>query len=313
MKAPARAARPLVGGIVVSYFPDAGFGFRLAAIARETGPVLVMDNSADEIARTALRKICAEHHARLVENAENVGLATALNQAFRALRTEGLEWAIAFDQDSTPDPGFADALLRAAAQGVTPAAVVGANWRDEARPSFPSRHLRRHPALPLFFRRSAAPEDLFDVTCVITSGSLCHLPTAEKIGLFDPGLFLDLVDTDFCLKARAAGHPLRVAAAAGMLHRRGTKRPVRFAGRTFWPAFMPPSRLLLLFRNRVLLYRRYALRFPHWACFELVYAAKVLAEIVFFEDRKSAKLGACLRGTWHGLLGRSGPPPRAHP
>ncbi|HUR60219.1 MAG TPA: glycosyltransferase [Opitutaceae bacterium] len=312
MTAPAPAIPPRVGAVVVSYFPDAGFSQRLAAVAREAGPVLVVDNSAEDAMRAALRGICAAHHARLVENPENRGMGAALNQAFHILRDEGVEWAIAFDQDSTPEPGFAAALLAAAATS-GPAAAVGANWRDEARPAFASRHLHRHAHLPLCFSRSAAHRDLRDVTCVITSGTLFHLPTAERIGLFDEGLFLDLVDTDFCLRARASGHALCVAAAAHLLHRRGAKRPIRVAGRTWWPAFMPPLRLFLLFRNRVLLIRRHGLRAPHWVFFELVYTAKVLAEILFFEDRKAARLGACLRGTWHGLLGRHGPPARVQP
>ena len=302
------AALPRVGGVIVTFFPDAGFGARLAAIARETSPVLVIDNSADATVRAALRILCAQHGARLVENPDNAGIGTALNQAFPALRAEALEWAIAFDQDSTPEPGFAAALLAVAMASPVPPAAVGANWRDEARPDEPARHLRPRRALPLLFARTVARDELHDVTCVITSGTLFHLPTAEKLGGFDARLFLDLVDTDFCLRARASGREVRVASAAHLNHRRGAKRPVRLAGRTWWPAFMPPARLFLLFRNRLLLFRRHALRFPHWACFELTYAAKILAEILLLEDRKSARLAACARGTWHGLLGRSGPP-----
>ncbi len=300
-------------GVVVTYFPDAGFAARLAAIARETAPVLVVDNTTDDDGRAALRAVCARHGARLSENSANRGLAAALNQAFLALERAGHEWAVTFDQDSTPAPGFTTALRTAAHAGDGPVAAIGANWADEARPETRSRHLQPHRTFPLLFQRAEAVHDLRDVTCVITSGTLFHLPSVRKLGGFDDRLFLDLVDTEFCLRARAAGHRVHVASNARLHHRRGAKRPVRFAGRTWWPAFMPESRLLLLFRNRVLLYRRYAVRFPHWAGFELVYAAKVLAEIVFFEDRKSAKLGACCRGTWHGLLGRSGPPPRDSP
>ncbi|HUR56084.1 MAG TPA: hypothetical protein VM029_00135, partial [Opitutaceae bacterium] len=116
------------------------------------------------------------------------------------------------------------------------------------------------------------------------------------------------VDTDFCLRARKAGHAVAVAASARLLHRRGAKQPARAAGRTWWPAHMPPARLFLLFRNRLVLFRRHGIAFPHWACFELAYGLKILGEILAFEEQKSARLAACLRGTWHGLLGRSGPP-----
>jgi rhamnosyltransferase len=291
-----------VAGVVVTYFPDDDFANRLAAIAEETQPVVIVDNSADPDVRTRLRAVCSAQRAHLVENAENLGIGAALNEAFRLLIAEGYEWAIAFDQDSEPQLAFTSALLEVASGAEEkPAAVIGANWHDEARPDAYSRHLRRNPRLPLGFVRSIADHDLREVTCVITSGSLFHLPTWRELGGFDPGLFLDLVDTEYCLRARNAGRDVRVAARARLRHRRGAKRPVRFAGRTWWPAFMPESRLFLLFRNRLFVFRRHGLRFPHWMFFELVYATKLLVEIVFLEDRKISKLHACLRGTWAGF------------
>jgi rhamnosyltransferase len=115
---------------------------------------------------------------------------------------------------------------------------------------------------------------------------------------FDDGLFLDLVDTDYCVRAWRSGREIAVAAASRLDHRRGAKRAASFAGRTFWPAFMaPPSRLRYLFRNRLLPFRRHALDLPHWAGFELAYLGKIAAEILFLEDDKAAKLAACVRGT----------------
>lgn len=304
-----------VGGVVVTFHPDADFESRLAAMAQEVSSLVIVDNSATESVRSRLATACARLGAELIANSENRGMGFALNTGFAALRSRQLDWAIAFDQDSRPEPGFRGALLAAATRpGKQPVALVGANWCDEGRPDDPARHLRAHVFLPGCFRRSVATQDLSDVTCVITSGTLFHLPTVEVLGGFAAGLFLDLVDTDYCLRARVAGYDVRVAAAARLHHRRGAKRPVTFAGRTWWPAFMPESRLYGLFRNRILVLRRIGWRFPHWICFEITYAGKILAEIVFLEDRKPAKLAACLRGTWHGLGAsiRRGIPPLAH-
>ena len=70
---------------------------------------------------------------------------------------------------------------------------------------------------------------------------------------------------------------------------------------------MPPARLYTLFRNRMLLFGRHAWREPHWAAFETAYALKIMAEVVFLENGKLAKLGACLRGTGAGIVGHRGP------
>lgn len=298
------SALPPTGAVVVTYFPDPDFGRRLAAIAREAAPVLVIDNSADPAVHTRLAAACAAAGCEFLASPGNVGLAAALNTGFTRLHARGLGWAIAFDQDSTPAPGFAAALHATAARHAE-AVVVGANWTDEARPGVSARHLRSR--FGLAFQRPAARTDLPDVTCVITSGTLFALPAWRELGGFDAALFLDLVDTEFCLRARAAGHRVAVSAGARLAHRRGAKHPVRFLGRTFWPAAMPPRRLRGLFRNRLLVTARHGGRAPHWVAFECVYAAKLLLEIALLERDKAARLAACLQGTWEGLLGVEGP------
>lgn len=293
-----------VGGVIVTFWPDADFAARLAAIRREVSRLLVIDNTADAETHARLQTLCMAHDAELIANPRNLGLGAALNEGFTRIAADGCEWAIAFDQDSTPSSGFAAALLTVA-EREPEAAVVGAHWADEARPEHSARHLMRGAAPPLF-RRVPATSDLDPVTCVITSGSLFHLPTWRELGGFDAALFLDLVDTEYCLRAARAHRPVRVAAGAKLRHRRGAKRPVPRFGRVWWPAFMPPLRLRYLFRNRWRLARRYAWSAPHWCVFEAVYTAKILAEILLLEEAKGPKLAACLRGTWDGLVGRTG-------
>jgi rhamnosyltransferase len=297
-----------IPGVVVAYFPDADFEVRLATICREASPVLVVDNSADAETCDRLTAICGRCGCRLLQNASNLGIAAALNRGFGELEQLGCIWAVAFDQDSIPEPGLVGSLMNCARRlsAARSPAVIGSNWRDEARPNQPSLHLRSHPAFPWLYQRVPAVKDLAGVTCVINSGSFFHLPAWKALGGFDESLFLDLVDTDYCLRARRAGHGIGVAASARLAHHRGSKRPVRRFGRTWWPAFMPSGRLYCLFRNRMLLFRSELWRTPHWVAFESVYAFKVIAEIVFLEDCKCTKLGACLRGTWAGLSGKRG-------
>lgn len=294
-----------VGAVVVTYFPDTGLAARLAAIGGEFERVIVVDNSADPAVEGSLRKACGESGFELLANPVNLGLAGALNRGFGAHAAAGLQWAVAFDQDSTPAEGFGSALAAAATRPPRPA-VVGANWTDDAHPDRPSLHLRCHARVPLLFRRTAAGRDLDDVTCVIASGSLFALAPWSELKGFDEDLFLDLVDADYCVRAARLGWPIRVAAAARLRHRRGVKQPVRIAGCTFFPAFMSPLRLQYLFRNRIQLLARHAVFAPHMATFECVYAAKILTEIILFEDQKLAKLAACIRGTSAGIAGRKG-------
>jgi rhamnosyltransferase len=297
--------RPAVGGVIVTYHPDAALETRIRAIQAEVTSLIVVDNTASPEVRTRLAAIAESRGIEIIYHDENLGIGRALNVGFGWLAERGFAWAIAFDQDSVPAPGFTAALLRAAETQGARAGIVGANWCVVARPDRPARHLKRH-RVPGLFRRVPAATDIPDATCVIASGSLFNLAAWRAVGGFDDSLFLDLVDSDICLRMRAEGFAVRVAAGARLSHHRGAKREVRLGGRSWWPAHMPESRLYYLFRNRVLLVGRQLGRTPHWVAFELTYAAKIIAEITFLEDRKLTKLAACARGTWDGLLGRRG-------
>lgn len=294
-------------GILVTYFPDGAIDGRLTALRREVEPLVVVDNTDEPEARETLRRLVVETGAVWLPQSTNRGTAGALNAAFSRLVADGFDATIVFDQDSTPEAGLASALRRCAL-GRPRVAVIGSNWRDEARPEAPSRHVLRGR-----LTRQVARADLDGVAFVIASGSWFSLTAWCEIGPFDEGLFLDLVDTEYCLRAARKGWVLRIAAGARLLHRRGAKVAVSWCGRTWWPANMPPARLHLLARNRVSVLRRYGLREPRWVCFEGMYTAYLLFCALALEDATGAKLRAMMKGFWDGLLGRLGPPEWASP
>ena len=300
----------VVPGVVVTFFPDEAFARRLARVAREVSPLLVVDNSTEAGVRASVARTAAETGAEYVAQSRNRGIAGGLNAGFSALVQRGHRAAVAFDQDSTPDPGCAAALCTSA-RADSKRAIVGSNWFDEARPEFGSRHLQPHPWLPGAFRRvRAGAQDLGGVTFVIASGSWFDLQCWESLGGFDAALFLDLVDVDFCLRARRLGRTVAVAAAARLAHNRGSKRPIRCAGRTWWPAFMPPARLRGLFANRIRLLVRHGWSNLHWVSYEACSSLKILGEIIFLEDQKREKLTAVLAGCVDAVAGRIPPDQR---
>jgi rhamnosyltransferase len=297
----------MIPAAVVTFHPDAGWPARLDTLLREHPRVVVVDNSTAPAARDVVAKtLSSRPGASLLSLSDNPGIGAALNLAFATLATEGHSRAVAYDQDSTPASGFA-AALAATATAHPHAAVIGANWTDPRRPGRPALFLRPAPPLGLGFRRVPATRDLEGLLCVITSGSLFDLGVWRELDGFDASLFLDLVDTDYCLRARRAGHDIAASAAAGLQHHRGEKRVVRLLGRDFHPAHTPPFRLRCLTRNRLLLFRRHRLRPFAWVLYECGYGAKLLADALLFERSKGQRLAAMSRGALDGLLGRSGP------
>jgi len=298
----------VIPAAVVTYHPDSAWPARLDAILREHSPILLVDNSTTPDARAFVAATIANRPSITLHSLpDNPGIGAALNLAFATLAREGHAHAVAYDQDSTPALGFATAL--AATSAAHPhAAVIGANWSDPRRPDQPARFLRSAGPLGLCFRRTAATTDLSDLLCVITSGSLFDLKTWRDLGGFREDLFLDLIDTDYCLRARRAGLGIVACASAHLLHHRGEKQAVRLFGRDFFPAHAPAARLRCLSRNRMLLFRSHRLRPLAWTAYELAYAVKLLVDALLFETGKISRPNAMARGTWDGLLGRFGPP-----
>lgn len=302
----------MIAAVTVTYNPDAGWPERLAALRREHTHLVVVDNStAPETQAHVATLVAACSGATLLSLPTNPGIGAALNLAFQHLLRTGHTHAVVYDQDSTPATGFV-AALTSTLKVYPRAAVVGANWSDPRRPNAAARFLRAGHPLGAGFRRIHATSDLDNLICVITSGSLFDLTVWRTLHGFSADLFLDLVDTDYCLRARQAGNDVVASAAAQLIHHRGNKSPRRLLGREFYPANTPPFRLRCLARNRILLFRRHRLRPLAWVTYEIAYAAKLAFDTLLLEDNRWSRLKSTLHGTWDGLLGRSGPVPPAY-
>ena len=300
-----------VCAVIVTYYPDDDFGARLAIIARQVEHTLIVDNGSPP---ETVRKLAAltSERVQLIANGKNVGVAAAFNRGLDEALARGFLWAVTFDQDSRPAERMVAALLEVEKRSpphAAPVALVGPTIIDENVPDAPYRFLRPHPRLSLLPQRVGSEGgDLEDVTFVISSGALLNLTVFRKLGGYREDLFIDYVDTDYCLRAKRAGYRVAVSAAATLFHHRGARQAVERWGRTFRPTFYSPTRYYYLARNGVLMTRAHALRFPHWFLFDL---AATLNNVVRLglEDERRAKLRAALAGLRDGLRGRTGPRP----
>jgi rhamnosyltransferase len=272
----------------------------------ECGRAIVVDNGSDVEACDRMRGIAG---VEVVALGENQGIAVALNHGLARAAETGAAWVVTFDQDSRPAPGFVRALLATRASRPR-AAVVGSYVQEAAVPQGPC-WLRPHPRFPLFFQRTPAGSDLDGITMVVTSGALTELATWRALGGFDEDLFIDYVDTDYCLRCRLAGRTIAVSVGAHLAHHLGRREARKWVGRTFYPTHHSPLRHYYVARNRVRMIRRHALREPHWFLFDCAAAALWLFRVLAFESAKAKKLRAMLLGTWDGLRGRFGPCPPA--
>jgi rhamnosyltransferase len=254
-----------------------------------------------------------ERGIELIANPDNLGIAAALNQGLAALRGQGFAWCLTMDQDSLAAPDLVACLWQRVARSGDPAriALVAPNVADAGMPEGSRRWLSLEPVWGVGFRRLPCSREGLSQVVAITSGSLTNLEVWEALGGFDGELFIDYVDTDYCLRAVRAGYRVEVECGARLEHRVGSKTRHRWWRFTLTPTHHSPLRRYYLCRNRLRMVRRHGFSWPHWLMYELAATAHTTLAILLAESQPMEKLRACLLGTWDGLRGRWGKAQRA--
>ncbi|MEW6749561.1 MAG: glycosyltransferase [Candidatus Latescibacterota bacterium] len=166
--------------------------------------VLVVDNASDDWTPYLLQVFSGD--LKVLRNEENVGFARACNQAAREARGEYL---VFLNNDTVPQPGWLEALVRTADADAR-IGVVGARLLYPGTRRVQHAGLALRGGIPEHVGRGAdaldptvtAPRDLDMVTgaCMLVRRSLF----AELEG-FDTGYQNGVEDVDLCLRARDRG------------------------------------------------------------------------------------------------------------
>ena len=141
----------------------------------------------------------------------------------------------------------------------------------------------------------------------MTSGSMLAVELFARIGYFKDELFIDGVDYEFSLRARAAGLLIAECPNALLEHSPGDPRVVSFRGRRlFQTANYSPQRRYYQERNKVWISRRYFRRFPVFCAKLFFFSLKDLMKILVAERDSARKARFFLRGLRDGVRERMG-------
>ncbi|HEY4971587.1 MAG TPA: glycosyltransferase family 2 protein [Steroidobacteraceae bacterium] len=288
-----------VCAIVVTYGPDSGFLARLNEISPQVGMVVIVDNGSADAERNMLLEAAAESKINVVFNDENLGLARALNIGIQ--RAAGLQysWVLLLDQDSRVDRDIVCRLAGIQASFPDPArlAVVGSNYGDIGKRT--SGAAAPDPEPP------GEPWD--EVEQVITSGSLLSLPAHVAIGPFREEFFIDYIDEEYCLRARAHGYRVIRSRRELMSHAIGAPTEHRFLGFRKCTSNHGPDRRYYIARNNTVLLHEFG-KYPAgtWALKSLGRCLRLCKRIALYESMKSRKIAAVMHGWWDGVHGNMG-------
>lgn len=289
------AQRETICAIVVTFNPDTELVARVGAIAQQVREVVIVDNGSGEFCITHLQQLAAQSGVRLILNRENEGVARALNQGVRWAAAQGYAWVLTLDQDTVVAEDMIDSLVEVyrASPSQAELAVIGSNFRSsrDAKP----------------FYEFIGPGDTLaeEVKTVITSGSLISLAAFQRIGSFRDEFFIDCVDLDYCLRARAHGFQVVVSRKPLMKHAIGCATEHRLPWKLTGTSNHSPLRRYYMTRNALILAREYMLREPKWVTALLWSKVKSVLLVALYEKDRLKKFKYSAWGFLDGLRGNT--------
>jgi rhamnosyltransferase len=257
-----QAPSPRIAAIVVTYHPDLGkLTEQLCALTHQVSDVVIVDNGSSPDILAALDCLARQRgwadQFHLLPLGSNTGIAHAQNQGIQCARARGSTHVLLMDQDSVPTTGMVPRLMEAF-NGCDSSKIAAVGPRIHDPRSGSSLDCLKKTASG--YRRLHIPPSALspvEVDHLIASGTLIALSTLDRLGGMDSSLFIDAVDTEWCLRARAAGYRLLAHPQAVLTHNLGShSQRIRFGGMDRTVAFHPPSRQYYIFRNNILVCRR---------------------------------------------------------
>lgn len=301
--------QPTVFAVVVTYRPDLDrLAMLLQALAPQVSAIVIINNGGDASAIGELVRSRTSSACILVTKKRNIGLAAAQNEGIDLALRGDARYVLLLDDDSVPGVQMVARLvaaLESVADTGEKVAAAGPVFTDD-RSGHPSHFVRFGV---LGFRRvrcDAAGPRVVNTDALISSGMLLPAPALREVGLMDESLFIDHVDTEWCLRAQSLGYRMLGVCDARLSHRLGEgSRPLLGGLRLFQH---PPIRRYFIFRNSVLLYRR---RYPllRWKIADARRLLVMLVAILFLSPPRLKQVRAAFSGVIDGLRGRSGPLP----
>lgn len=288
-----------IGAVVVTYCPDiTKLADVIRAIAPQVRRIMVVDNGSPRSSVAELRVTCAQYGEILIELPVNVGIAAAQNRGIAELLREGCDYVLLLDHDSVPAIEMVSELVRADRSLRLSGHAVGAVGPvcEDARTGAQWPFVRLEKGR---VRRVACSQScpVLKTDFLIASGSLIHRETFQTVGMMNEAFFIDHVDTEWCLRASAAGYSLFGVCAARLDHELGDRIVRLWMLRWRAVPVHTPVRMYYMFRNTIQMLVKTPMRW-NW---RVVHVYRLLQFIVFYSLLVSPRVRYC-RAMFYGAV-----------
>ena len=195
--------------------------------------IILVDNGSRNIEHIR-ELIKGNEKIYLIENNDNLGIATALNQMCRyALEVCNANWLLTLDDDSIVSNDLLTSYRIKSTENNPTTAIITCRINDRNVGDM----------------RSNNGTAIQEIDYCITSGSLLNLALWSSLDGFDESMFIDGVDYDYCMRIVAAGYKIIRLNTVSLSHQVGNGKRVRLFGHDLIVLNHSENRLYYIARN----------------------------------------------------------------
>lgn len=262
---------------------------------------IVWVDNASPVSLRQLQVRWPAHRLHVIWLGGNLGIGAAQNRGIAWALEHGATHVLLMDDDSLPAPDMVQRLLQAL-EAHPQTAAAGPRHFDPRRglACTPFRRLQRGRLRTL---ECSDAQQVWEVDDLIASGCLIPASVLRSVGPMREDLFIDWVDIEWCLRARALGYRVVGSCAALLEHTLGD-RVIRVLGKEI--SLHAPWRHYYQARNLVLILRSSPM--GRWAKTHMV-LRQIKRFFVFstLVPGRWAYFRMWVKGCVHGWQGRTGP------
>lgn len=288
-----------VGVVVSAFHPPTSLPDGVRGLLKQADAVVVVDDGSPEQYEPVL-DACRAAGAVVVRQTSNGGIAAALNAGIARIRQHrSVDFILTMDQDSELSAGYVSAMVDLAEKAHSAGLRVGMIGPG-----------RIHGTIVRSIRRAG---DFTFGGEPIQSGLMIPVDVIDDLSGFAERLFIDLVDSEFFLRATTKGYSCLLCGDAELDHQLGTMtpatlfgKPVRIMGRSVRIRTAATWRYYYIVRNRILVIRDYGCKHPWWSIKGILADLRHIAIAVALAPGRVGRISNAMSGLVDGIRGISG-------
>jgi Predicted glycosyltransferases len=282
----------MICAVIVSYNSEKIFRC-YESIKEQVDFTIIVDNATQDGGIISKLKLLEKDNVKLVFNAENIGIASALNTGIEFAKEKNCDWLITLDQDSELSPSTVNDMMNE--YGALPENI------KEKTAVLGCKYIERSFQNP---EKNNTNKELFKINnLMVTSGNFLKIKALEKTGGFTEKLFIYCVDLEFYYRVLKAGFLNLEAQNVFIIHEFGQSQ--KKLG--FHITNQSPIKRYYISRNGIYFFKEFVFFKPYRA-FRVMIGSTLggMVKITLFEKNKLTKFKYIIEGIFDGIINRYG-------